>query len=262
MTDLPVAVLCDQATKACLSRIERTELLSAGPLPVVTDLAQWQQGDKVFLLACEADRLQLIPRNRKLQPLLVDFTQGPMGYRGQQNVRNEMVVKAVLGRDKQHLPTVIDATAGLGRDSFLLAVLGCSVTMIERHPVVSALLQDGLWRYRQTGDPRVAARLDMVFGDFALGAGPASAEVVYLDPMFPRRDKSALVKKEMQIFKQMVGGDGDSERLLPRARQRASRKVVVKRPAKAEYLAGAAPTYSLTGRSSRFDIYQVGAAEQ
>ena len=259
MTDSPVAILRDQATEACLLDLDRNDLLSSQVFPLLS-LSDWQQCDADYLLACENGRLQLQARERKLQPLLVDFTEGTMGYRGQQNVRNEMVVKAVLGRDKQHLPSVIDATAGLGRDSFLLAVLGCRVTMIERHPIVSALLQDGLQRYRQGGELAVIERLDFVYGDFSRGDGPATAKVVYLDPMFPKREKSALVKKEMQIFKQMVGGDADSDRLLPEAKNRATRKVVVKRPAKAEHLSDATPTYSLSGRSSRFDIYQVGPA--
>lgn len=182
-----------------------------------------------------------------------------MAFRGQQNVRNEMIVKAVLGRDKQLLPDVIDATAGLGRDSFLLAVLGCSVTMIERHPVVSALLEDGLMRYQQSGDPDVAGRLRFHHQDFTAESGLDPVKVVYLDPMFPQREKSALVKKEMQIFKTMVGADTDSAALLPVAKTLAKERVVVKRPAKAEFLDGASPTYSLSGRSSRFDVYQVGS---
>ena len=84
----------------------------------------------------------------------------------------------------------------------------------------------------------------------------APFDVVYLDPMFPHREKSALVKKEMQIFKEIVGADADSDDLFPIARSVAKKRVVVKRPSKAEFLANKKPTYSVTGRSSRFDIYQ------
>ena len=261
MSEFPAAILSDPSTRDCLQRLSRDDLL-ASAWPFVASLDVWSQQDQPFLLRCDSGVLQLVSRQRKVPPLQVDFLQGAMGFRSQQNVRSEMLVKAVLGRDKQHLPSVTDATAGLGRDSFLLAVLGCEVVMIERHPIVSALLQDGIMRYRQQGDPAIAARMQMVYGDFAAGAGMelAPTEVVYLDPMFPSRDKSALVKKEMQIFKQLVGGDLDSAQLMQQARQRASRRIVVKRPAKAEYLDGAKPTYSLTGRSSRFDVYQVGSS--
>lgn len=225
--------------------------------PTIGSLSDWQQNEFPFLLAIIDDKLQLLSSDKKQQPLVVDFLDGSMGYRGQQNVRNEMVVKAVLGRDKQHLPSVIDATAGMGRDSFLLAVLGCRVTMVERSPVVFALLSDGLARYQQAGDAQIADRLSLCHADFvSQWDSLMPAEVVYLDPMFPKREKSALVKKEMRFFKAVVGADADSDQLLLAAKKCAQKKVVVKRPSKAECLAGAKPTYSLTGRSSRFDIYQ------
>ena len=263
MTEPLVALLQDAATESALLRLDRQDLLSLpDTVRVVTTREQWVQSNLPYLFHCHHDRLQLLSLDKKLQPLSVDFTGGTMGYRGQQNVRNEMVVKAVLGRDKQHLPPVIDATAGLGRDSFLLATLGCEVLMLERHPVVSALLQDGLRRYKENGDPAIAGRLSFHRGDITNGAFSGQiltpAEVVYLDPMFPQRDKSAKVKKEMQMFKQMVGADADSDALLHHAKPLATRRVVVKRPARAPFLADASPTYSLTGRSSRFDIYQTG----
>ena len=265
MSEPVVALLQDAATESVLLRLNRQDLLARPEtVPVVYTLEQWLQSQVPYLLRFHDDTLQLLPRDRKLQPLSVDLTGGSMAFRGQQNVRNEMVVKAVLGRDKQHLPRVIDATAGLGRDSFLLATLGCDVMMVERHPVVSALLQDGLRRYRESGDAAIAARLGFHRGNFVdqdfAEQSLAPAEVVYLDPMFPQREKSAKVKKEMQIFKHMVGADTDSDTLLNHAKTLATRRVVVKRPAKAPFLADTSPTYSLTGRSSRFDIYQTGPA--
>lgn len=261
MPEFPVAILSDPSTRECLQRLDRGELFSFS-YPVIASFDDWLQRDELFLLRCDGGVLQLVSRQRKVPPLQVDFLQGAMAFRGQQNVRSEMLIKAVLGRDKQHLPSVTDATAGLGRDSFLLAVLGCEVVMVERHPIVSALLQDGLMRYQQQGDSAISARMQLLTGDFASGAlpEPVAAEVVYLDPMFPTREKSALVKKEMQIFKQLVGGDPDSDRLMQQALQRAQRRIVVKRPLKADYLSGMKPTYSLSGRSSRFDVYQVGSA--
>ncbi|MDX1693729.1 MAG: class I SAM-dependent methyltransferase [Ketobacteraceae bacterium] len=257
MSEAAVAVLRDAATESRLSRLERTGLLT-GDFPCFSDQALWQQSGIPLLLSCCGGKLQLQSRNRKLQPLAVDFSEGTMAHRSQQNVRAELVVKAVLGRNKQRLPSVIDATAGLGRDSFLLAVLGCEVLMVERHPVVGALLEDGLMRYQQEGDQAIASRLAFCSQDFLLAALPP-ADVVYLDPMFPKRDKSALVKKEMQLFKTMVGADTDSDSLLGAATALARERVVVKRPDKAPFLADVKPTYSLSGRSSRFDIYQVGS---
>jgi 16S rRNA (guanine1516-N2)-methyltransferase len=260
MTDIAVAILREPSTESRLLQLGREDLLLDDPrFAFFPDLGAWQQSAVPYLLAWSDDRLQLLPQNKKLQPLSVDFTGGTLGFRAQQSVRNEMIVKAVLGRDKQSLPEVIDATAGLGRDSYLLATLGCQVLMVERHPVVGALLQDGLTRFQDQGDPLVAARLQFCCQDFARSATLDQARVVYLDPMFPKREKSALVKKDMQIFKAMVGADSDSDELLPAARALATERVVVKRPLKAPFLGGEQPTYSLSGRSSRFDIYQVGS---
>lgn len=255
MTNPIVARLQDSFTSERLLSLQLMHLVEG--LSAFDSLQAWQDSQIHYLLACGAQGVQLIPRNKKLQALAVDFTAGAVGFRGQQNVRNEMLVKAVLGRDKQHIPSVIDATAGLGRDSFLLAVLGCQVTMLERNPIVATLLADGLARFKEHEGNDIAYRMDLTLGNsIETLAQVPTAEVVYLDPMFPKREKSALVKKEMQIFKDIVGPDADSDGLLGLAKQAATKRVVVKRPSKAPHLADEKPTYSLTGRSSRFDIYQ------
>ncbi|MCG8670382.1 MAG: class I SAM-dependent methyltransferase [Pseudomonadales bacterium] len=258
MDEAVVAVSADIDSQDRLESLQITHLLTVFPRYHFSE--DWLASSIPYFLHIDQDRLLLEPSDKKRQPLWVDFTAGSMGYRGQQNVRNEMVVKAVLGRDKQKKPSVIDATAGLGRDSFLLAVLGCQVTMIERNPIVMALLADGLHRFQLQDDSGVAKRLALFPGDaknqLSQLAQSKSADVVYLDPMFPKREKSALVKKEMQIFRDIVGLDSDSDELLLTAKQIARDRVVVKRASKAEYLANIKPTYSLTGRSSRFDIYQ------
>jgi 16S rRNA (guanine1516-N2)-methyltransferase len=80
-------------------------------------------------------------------------------------------------------------------------------------------------------------------------------QVIYLDPMFPHRDKSALVKKEMRLFRPLVGDDDDAPALLQAALALATHRVVVKRSRKAPVIAGEQPGYVLEGKSSRFDIY-------
>ena len=255
MDEPVVAVSADVETRDRIEALQISQFLS--DLPEYDCIEDWLASPTPYFLYLDQDRLQLEPNDKKRQSLWVDFTAGTMGYRGQQNVRNEMVVKAVLGRDKQKQSTVIDATAGLGRDSFLLAVLGCKVTLIERNPIVMALLADGLYRFKLQDDTGIAERLLLYPGDSNKQlAQMAAVDVVYLDPMFPKRDKSALVKKEMQMFKDIVGADSDSDALLASAKQIARDRVVVKRASKAAYLSDLKPTYSLTGRSSRFDIYQ------
>lgn len=205
--------------------------------------------------------VQLRPLDKGLgNPVMVDFIHGKTGFRFLR-ASHEMVVKAVAGRSKEPL-TVIDATAGLGRDSFILAAAGFTVTSIERHPAIACLLWDGLDRACLSAEGSVAAdRISLHWGvaHTVLSNLPESErpDVVYMDPMFPERTKQALVKKEMRLFRDVVGDDLDGEALLQVAMATARKRVVVKRPRKAEPVAGRKPGYQLLGKSSRFDVYPV-----
>ncbi|MCP2039440.1 16S rRNA (guanine1516-N2)-methyltransferase [Neisseria sp. HSC-16F19] len=172
----------------------------------------------------------------------------------------------LLGRAVKHSsqPTVWDATGGLGRDAFVLASLGLQVRVFERHPVVCALLADGLRRALAGGgeEAAIAARIDLQQADAAV-AMPAEAaqsggpDVVYLDPMYPQRHKTAAVKKEMAYFHQLVGeaAAADDAALLDAACRSARKRVVVKRPPKGEFLCGRTPAYQYQGKAVRFDVY-------
>jgi len=175
--------------------------------------------------------------------------------------KGEQVAKAVglskAPKDKQI--KVIDATAGLGRDSLILAALGCHVDMYERNPVVRELLKDGLYRAEISSDVSdVVAHISLQSQDFITSSDDLdddSVDVVYLDPMFPERTKSALVKKEMRVFKQLIGADEDADQLFDPAFRIAKHRVVVKRPKAAPFLAGKTPSVQIKGKSGRFDIY-------
>ena len=212
-----------------------------------------------YLLSLVDDRIQLAHVNNRLgNPVLVDFSSGTIGFRGRQNVRQELLVKAVLGRNKKTPPSVLDMTGGLGRDSFILACAGCKVTTLERNPVVYLLLSDGLYRAQMDSEISVVVQeIDLRFGDSKqLLETEGKHDVVYLDPMFPERTKSALVKKEMRVFRDVVGEDKDVDLLFENAMEIGRHKVVVKRPRKSSYVMEKRPTYSVEGRSSRFDVYQ------
>lgn len=196
------------------------------------------------------------------KPLSVDFAAGRSAHRRQfGGGRGQLVAKA-CGLNKGLNPHVVDATAGLGRDAFVLASLGASVLLIERVPAIAALLADGLSRAANIADTApIASRMTLRHGDAAeaLAALVADAvfdpEVVHLDPMFPHREKSALVKKEMRLFRELAGDDDDAPRLLEAALDVATHRVVVKRPRKAPPIAGPAPQHSLEGKTSRYDMY-------
>ena len=190
------------------------------------------------------------------EPLYVDFQAGALGYRQRAGFRRDELLARAVGVKGQVLPRVLDATAGLGRDAFMLASLGCELNLCERHPVVHALLADGL---RRAGHLAAIARMQLRAEDAAVylrdSASVGRYEVIVLDPMFPERSKSALVKKPMRMFHTLVGADEDAAELLELALTRALRRVVVKRPLHAEYLAGRKPSLDYRGKAVRFDVY-------
>lgn len=194
-------------------------------------------------------------------PVAVQWESGRLAYRQRHtHIKREAIARAV-GLKKNQRPDVIDATAGLGRDGFMLAALGCRVRLIERSPVLAALLQDALQRAEDDPElqPWVSTRLSLQTGDSTscLRYLPPEQQpdVVYLDPMYPHRQKTALVKKEARLLRAVVGDDEDADQLLQAALQCARQRVVVKRPRIAPALAGLAPSFSLAGRSTRFDVY-------
>ena len=168
----------------------------------------------------------------------------------------ELLVRAakVKGVDA---PVAVDATAGLGEDSLLLAAAGFSVLLCERDEVVAALLKDAL--ERAAADPALAAvvaRMRVAEGDSieVLHSLPEPPDVVYLDPMFPERRKSAAVKTKFQLIHQLEPPCGEQEELLGAALAASPRKVVIKRPVKGPALAGVKPSYSLCGKAVRYDV--------
>ncbi|KJV34537.1 16S rRNA (guanine(1516)-N(2))-methyltransferase RsmJ [Pantoea sp. SM3] len=214
----------------------------------------------VMALVLTPERLELRKRDEpKLGGIFVDFVTGAMAHRRKfGGGRGEAVAKAV-GIKGGYLPDVIDATAGLGRDAFVLAALGCRVRMLERHPVVAALLDDGLRRGYEDAEIggwlRERLTLLHVVSQQALSDITPAPDVVYLDPMYPHRQKSAMVKKEMRVFQSLVGADDDADALLEPARRLAKKRIVVKRPDYAPPLAGVATQSAVVTKSHRFDIY-------
>jgi 16S rRNA (guanine1516-N2)-methyltransferase len=233
----------------------------AGALSILAE--RWKlvsDPDALMALVLTPERLELRKRDEpKLGAIFVDFVGGTLGHRRRfGGGRGEAVAKAV-GIKGSYLPDVVDATAGLGRDAFVLAALGCRVRMIERNPVVAALLDDGLSRgYR---DAEIGSwlqeRMTLLHGSSltALSEITPRPQVVYLDPMYPHRQKSALVKKEMRVFQGLVGADDDADGLLEPARRLATKRIVVKRPDYAPPMADTPAQAAVTTKSHRFDIY-------
>ena len=233
-----------------------TALLPAAPLSE-------RPKDGVFLCFGEHG-LQLGKAGEKGM-VSVDFDGNAATYRRLKG-GGELIAKAVnLGAH----PTVWDATGGLGRDSFVLAGLGLPVRTFEQNPAVFALLCDGWQRAMQNAETAdIARRMLLTHADAVQAMHDEAArfgrpDVVYLDPMYPERQKSAAVKKEMAYFHELVGLSAaqDDEALLHAARETAKKRVVVKRPRLSEFLAQKQPAYQYMGKSTRFDVYLPYAAD-
>lgn len=192
-------------------------------------------------------------------PVWVDFLQGGAAHRRQFGGGSGQMIAKAAGLQPGVRPHVLDATAGLGQDAFVLATLGCRLDLIERQPIIATLLRDGLARASLDQDVGpIVARMTLHQGNaierMSHWEGEAP-QVVYLDPMFPHRDKSALVKKEMRLFRPLVGDDLDAPALLEAALALATHRVTVKRPRKAPPVEGPKPALCIEGKSSRYDIY-------
>lgn len=204
---------------------------------------------------------ELFDRRNLKSKLLIDFTTPQFSYRAQRSSkRSEAIARAVGIKDGSALK-IIDATAGIGRDAFVLAKLGCQVTMIERSPIMALLLKDAIRRVTQkpVNTPWLIDKLFLYSGDarklIPSMCATSKVDVIYLDPMYPQRNKSALVKKEMRFLQMLVGKDQDATELLSVALQYAAKRVVVKRPRNAPPLQGATPSHTIESKNTRFDIY-------
>lgn len=218
------------------------------------------EAEAAFALQLGPEGLQLVERGpRAAGPIRADFVTGAVAHRRLFGGGSGQMIAKAVGIQPGVRPVILDATAGLGRDAFVLARLGCALTLIERHPLIFALLDDGLQRAQADPDVGpIVARMRLIGGDaieiFRAWQGEPP-QVIYLDPMFPARDKNSMVKKEMRLFRPLTGDDDDAPLLLEAALALASHRVVVKRSRKAPAIAGERPGHVLEGKSSRFDIY-------
>jgi len=223
-----------------------------------------------YLLHIKTERLELQQINhssskkpKKPLSIFADFTGGKSQYRRLHGGGKGQDIAKAIGLNKIKQAHVLDLTAGMGADAFVLASLGCQVTMIERNPVVHALLKDALERANLSTDKDLQAILKQLtlinnnasqYLDELLAS--ALPDVIYLDPMFPEKTKSAQVKKEMQFFHDIVGSDTDSEALFLKALSKAKKRIVVKRPRLAETITKQLkPDFVISGKSTRYDVY-------
>lgn len=193
--------------------------------------------------------------------LVIDFVGGAVGYRLAAGEGRKQALPKAAGFKKGFIPTIVDATAGLGRDAFLLAALGAQVTLIERSAEVHARLTDAMARARAEGGrhAEIMSRMTLLHGDSIKLLPGLAPDVVLVDPMHPPRRNSALVKKEMRILREIVGADPDQVELMRVALACAKKRVVLKWPQYAEPMPGLrAPSHQILGKNTCYNVFMTG----
>lgn len=198
-------------------------------------------------------------------PIVVDFINGGTAYRVNNNVRSEAAVKAVLDRkldiNRQY---ILDATGGFGQDAILFANAGLSVLIFERNVIIGLLLADGLRRLKEQTNSKLNVSLRFPVSITEEGSRHLLEHLhftsIYLDPMYPHKESSAKVNKNMQAIQEIVGQDLDADELLVAASQLNTNRIVVKRPKSAPYLNNQTTNDAITTKSHRFDLYYLGKA--
>ncbi|MFW5450749.1 MAG: class I SAM-dependent methyltransferase [Methylophagaceae bacterium] len=214
------------------------------------------------------DQIQLVITEQHIEirapnlgnAIFIDFVAGKNAHRRQFGGGRGQPLAKAIGLKKGATPTIIDATAGFGRDAFVLANLGCQITLIERNPLIATLLEDALDRAKDEHDiSDVITRMAVINDDAIEYLSNLEVQhhpdVAYIDPMYPSRDKSALVKKDMRLLHQLAGPDTNSEQLLTIAQKTALKRVVVKRPKSAPFVGNQKPDTSIESKNTRYDIY-------
>ncbi len=265
----PCAIMNTSMTISCRSaKIEQREKASLLATKLRIPLATSAKNHNGYQLIYTDDRLELhgpsADNQQKRWIFYTDFIGGKSGFRRIHNTTIKQPIARAVGIKAGFRPTIVDATAGKGEDSFVFACLGCKVTLIERSSILSALLVDGL--YRASQNPSISSivenNMHVINGDAIdiLGTIFPRPYTIYLDPMYPHQKKSALNKKEMRMIRAIVGDDDDVVSLLHQSLQSASNRVVVKRPKGAGTLSDLTPSHQIMMKNSRFDVYLVSPA--
>lgn len=211
-------------------------------------------------ICAEVSKVEIESMTESTGALRVDFVNGAVGHRLRFGGGRGQALPKAMGLRAGKTPVIVDATAGLGRDAFLLASLGAEVTLIERSAQMHALLADGLARALHEGGviSDIVGRMTLLQGDAKQLLPELSADAILIDPMHPPRKSSALVKRELRQVRDIVGTDDDAAELVRVALDYARKRVVLKWPAKAEPISGVrACSHTIAGKSTRYDVFMI-----
>ena len=218
-----------------------------------------------YYLYLSEDGLSLKPFDKsKHGDIKVDFLRGKNNHRRLYSTSYRSDIARAFAISSKNKPRILDCTAGFGSDAFSLASLGCEVKLIERNPLIYALLHDGIQRMEMAicSDEQLKKCINIScrFGDSICYLNQSSGDqsffdAIYLDPMFPPKSKSAKSKKEMQAVQNITDSEDDYDKLLSGALESRVKRIVIKRPIKGSFLSGISPSFSIKARSIRYDVF-------
>lgn len=221
----------------------RLELLGLNPMDLVPILSS----NPHYRIELYNNMLSVYNQQDK-HHVFVDFDSKQLQFRSQSHLNAELVIKAVLGKKKQ-ATSILDCTAGFGKDSYLMSLTGSQITAYESNPLMYALLKDGLNRCPLQN---ITVHKKDALNDIK----SSNCEVIYIDPMYPANKKSAKNNKQMALLQSIIGHQPQmAEDLFIQARGSKAKKIVIKRPVKAPYINNTNPTSQIIGKAARFDIY-------
>ena len=250
------------------------EYLNIKELPVFLDNEAVPENYSGLILHCAEGGFSIsCSGNKSASPTQINFSSDSLQYRLNTSKRSEGLLKAI-GLDKYSLPLhILDGTAGLGTDAYIMAAMGCQVSMVEKSPIMAALLNDGLKRGINSADPLQKSylqRMTLHFTDVishlkGIEKSAIKPDVIYLDPMFPAREKSAKVKKDMALMQKLLPANDNVAEMLDMALRTAGKRVVLKRPGKAKpkamKQASPRPEFQVPGKACHFQVYLTARAD-
>jgi len=219
-----------------------------------------------FQLVYEADRVYLQSSLIQSGPVYVDFVLGKSAHRRNFGGGIHQPLAKATALNKHKNISIVDVTAGYGADAFVLASLGARLTLIERSPVLYTLLNEAIFlATKNPATQEIAHNMQAYCDDSILYleqlSVPDYPDIIYIDPMYPHKQKSAAVKAKMQLLHHLIGPDIDSNKLLAIACQRAKKRVVVKRPKTAEVISKQGLVGSVSSKNTRYDIYHTSVTD-
>lgn len=249
------------STKNTISILQKARTLATKLSLSYTPLGETSCFDCVLLVSDDGLSLVSSPaKSGRMKTLLrPDYSSGKVGYRIARNLTIHQALAKAVGIKQGVRPTILDGTAGLGIDGFLLACLGSNVTLCERSPLLFVLLEDAVDRAREnayTAD-LIGSRIQLINCNTIsfLDATTQKFDTIYLDPMYPHNNKNALNQQSMRTVRSLVGDDTDADKLFNCACENALNRVVVKRPKGAPLITDRSPSHVITMKNSRFDVY-------